>query len=239
SYPTTGSTGEIFDVIKKLGHKIEPLSPALTAVLILDYPFAGIEGVSVPETKITVVRDGKKLKSHTGDILFTFKGLTGPGILDFSRAILPGDELNISFIGDVNEEAFRLRFIETIAKSAGKTIKNVMRAFGLPQSLNEKLLKLNGIPNDRKAAELNKKDRAKLIKGLSAFSLSVRELEGYNRAMTTRGGVALKEVNPKTMESRIVPGLFFAGEVLDVDGDTGGFNLQAAFSTGRMAGLGC
>jgi predicted Rossmann fold flavoprotein len=115
-------------------------------------------------------------------------------------------------------------------------MKNLLRAFGLPQSLNEKLLKLSSIPYDLKAAELNKKDRSKLIKALSACPLTVRELEGYNRAMTTRGGVSLKEVNPKTMESRIIPGLFFAGELLNIDGDTGGFNLQAAFSTGRMAG---
>lgn len=236
SYGNTGSTGDGYIFAKNLGHNIEKPMPSLTPLYIKNYPFSELSGISFEDIPITLWRNNKKVKAFRGDILLTHRNISGPAILNFSRYILPGDILKINFIGAENEEGFRLRFIENIQANGKLMIKTMMREYSLPKRFTDNLLKLAGIPENLKCAELNKKTRNNLIGKLISFPMEVERLGDFHIAMATRGGVSLKEVNPKTLESRIVTGLYFAGEVLDIDGDTGGYNIQAAFSMGKLVG---
>lgn len=236
SYGNTGSTGDGYAFAKNLGHSIEKAMPSLTPLYIKNYLFSELSGISFENIPITLWRNNKKVKAFKGDILLTHRNISGPGILNFSRYILPGDILRINFIGAENEEGFRLKFIENIQSNGKLMVKTVMREYPLPKRFTDYILQLIHIPEDLKCAELNKKIRNSLIEMLISFPMEVERLGDFHIAMATRGGVSLKEVNPKTLESRIVTGLYFAGEVLDIDGDTGGYNIQAAFSMGKLAG---
>ncbi len=234
SYPTTGSTGDGYMLAQSLGHTLEKPKPALTPVFIEDFKFAGISGVSIYSSKISLLRQGKLIHTSMGDIGFTHKGLTGPGILDMSRFIEAGDLLKVNLINQ-NPEFFR-ESINSAAISSGRTtIKRYLKAFALPESLIRIILEEQKTDTGARLAEISKNTRQRLAGSLCGYEFSVNSTGGFNIAMATKGGVSLKEVSPKTMQSRIVPNLFFAGEVLDIDGDTGGYNIQAAFSTGRMA----
>jgi predicted Rossmann fold flavoprotein len=186
----------------------------------------------------TVWRNGKKVSDHTGDVLFTHLGLSGPGILDASRGILPGDIVRLSFAGPMRREEFAAELAQRAAENPGWQIGTILAKYPIPERLNRKLLALSGIPDDLTCAHFSSEKRSALITNCTEFPLVVTALGEFKIAMATRGGVALDGVNAKTMESKIVPGLFFAGEVLDIDGDTGGYNLQAAFSTGYLAAQG-
>ncbi|SHK32336.1 BaiN/RdsA family NAD(P)/FAD-dependent oxidoreductase [Paramaledivibacter caminithermalis] len=236
SYGNTGSTGDGYIFAKGLGHSIEKPMPSLTPLYIKDYPFSELSGISFENIPVALWRNNKKIKNYKGDILLTHRNISGPGILNFSRYILPGDILKINFIGTENEEGFRTRFIENIQSNGKLLVKTVLKEYLLPKRFIDTLLKLACIPENLKCAELDKKRRNSLIQMLTNFTMEVEKLGDFHIAMATKGGVSLKEVNPKTLESRIIPGLYFAGEVLDIDGDTGGYNIQAAFSMGRLAG---
>lgn len=236
SYGNTGSTGDGYSFAKDLGHNIEKPMPSLTPLYIKNYPFSELSGISFEDIIITLWRSNKKIKEFKGDILLTHKNISGPGILNFSRYVLPGDILKINFIGTENEEGFRKKFIEYIQSRGKLMVKTVLREYSIPKRFIDKLLELAYISQELKCSELDKKRRKCLIKMLISFPMEVERLGDFHIAMATRGGVSLKEVNPKTMESRIIKGLFFTGEVLDIDGDTGGYNIQAAFSMGKLAG---
>lgn len=235
SYGNTGSTGEGYLFAKNLGHNVEKPMPSLTPLYIKNYPFFKLSGISFENIPITLWRNNKKIKGFNGDILLTHKNISGPGILNFSRYILAGDVLKINFVGVENEEGFRKEFIEDIQSNGKLMVKTILREYSLPKRFIDRLLELSGIPDELKGSELDKKRRKKLIKMLISFPMEVEKLGDFHIAMATRGGVSLKGVNPKTMESRIVKGLFFTGEILDIDGDTGGYNIQAAFSMGKLA----
>lgn len=235
TYPATGSSGDGYHLAKSLGHRITEPGPALTSVSIRDYPFTELSGLSFADLTITLFREGKKIRQHTGDLLFTHTGLSGPGILDFSRFVRSGDTLRISFLPGLDPVKMKETLLERIASAGNRQVKTVLMSFDLPDRFIRTLLDICGVAPDLTAAHLAKKDRVALIEQITACPFVVNKLGGVNEAMVTRGGVDLTEVNSKTMESRIVPGLFFAGEVLDIDGDTGGYNLQAAFSTGFLA----
>ncbi|MDP4185444.1 MAG: NAD(P)/FAD-dependent oxidoreductase, partial [Bacteroidota bacterium] len=236
SYPATGSTGDGYHLSKILGHSIIEPSPALTPVIVKDYSFAECAGISIPNAKIFLFRCEKKIHETRGDLLFTHKGLSGPGILDFSRYIAKGDLLKVQLADFRNEEEFESDFLNQLHIHAKRSIRNCLAQYNLPDRLLNHILDNLGIANDDKASELNKKARKMIVSQIMGFPFEVGKLGGYKEAMATCGGVKLSEVNLKTMESRIVPGLFFAGEVLDIDGDTGGYNLQFAFSSGALAG---
>lgn len=236
SYGNTGSTGDGYSFAKKFGHSVEKPRPSLTPLYIKDYPFSGLSGISFEDIPITLWRNNKKIKGFKGDILLTHRNISGPGILNFSRYILPGDILKINFIRAENEEGFRSKFIEHIQSNGKLMVKTIMKEYPLPKRFIDDLLKLACIPDNLKCAELNKKRRNNLIEKLISFPMEVERLGDFHIAMATRGGVSLKEINPKTLRSRIISGLYFAGEVLDIDGDTGGYNIQAAFSMGNLAG---
>jgi len=237
SYPATGSTGDGYHFAKQFGHSIVPPKPSLSPVFIRDYTMASISGVSVQNKAVYLYRGEKKISEHKGDIGFTHKGLSGPGILDFSRHILSGDILKVNFIEQKSHD-FRNEMIKASEKEGKTAIHTYLKKFDLPRSLVLLILKSINVEPEMKIAEITKIQRNQLVSVLCEFPFTVEKVGGFNMAMVTAGGVNLDEVNSKTMESKNVPGLYFAGEVLDIDGDTGGYNLQAAFSMGYLVGKG-
>ena len=235
TYPATGSTGDGYVFARTLGHSVTDVSPALAAVTVKDYRFSDLAGISFADVIISLTRAGRKTRQHKGDLLFTHSGLSGPGILDFSRFIRPGDTLRVSFLPSNDQQKARETLLNRISAAGNARIRTVLTGFDLPERFVNKLLTLAGIDRDLTGAHLSRKDRSALIELLTGCPFAVGRLGGIQEAMVTRGGVSLAEIDPKTMESRLVPRLFFVGEVLDIDGDTGGYNLQAAFSTAALA----
>jgi predicted Rossmann fold flavoprotein len=235
TYPQTGSTGDGYKLAKKLGHRITEVGPALTAVAIQDYQFSSLSGISFNNVSISLIRANRQVRQHSGDLLFTHCGLSGPGILDFSRYIRPRDTLRISFLPGLDHQQAEEILLTRMQEPGNRQLKKILATFELPDRFVKKLLDLAGINHDQTGAHLSRDARTALLDLLTACPFVVSRLNGIDEAMVTRGGVALDEINPKTMESRLVPGLFFIGEVLDIDGDTGGYNLQAAFSTAALA----
>ena len=235
TYPATGSTGDGYVFARILGHSVTEVSPALAAVTIEDYRFSALAGISFEDVIISLYRAGQKVKRHTGDLLLTHSGLSGPGILDFSRFIRPGDTLRISFLPSIEHQKVKVTLLNRISAAGNARVRTVLTAYDLPERFVNKLLTLAGIDQDLTGAHLSRKGRSALIELLTGCPFVVGRLGGIQEAMVTRGGVSLAEIDPKTMESRLIPGLFFVGEVLDIDGDTGGYNLQAAFSTAALA----
>jgi predicted Rossmann fold flavoprotein len=238
SYPKTGSSGDGYRLVTSLGQPVTEIAPALAPLLIRPFPFASLSGISFEGARFSIWRNGKKIADHSGDVLFTHLGLSGPGILDASREIRPGDEIRLSFAGNMRREEFAADIAKRAAGNTGWQVSTILAKYPIPERLNRKLLKLSGIPEELKCSQFSGEMRSALVTNCTEFPFTVERLGDFAIAMATRGGVALEQVNPKTMESKIVPGLFFAGEVLDIDGDTGGYNLQAAFSTGHCAALG-
>lgn len=234
SYQATGSSGDGYQFAKKLGHAIVPPKPALTPVFIRDYSMAELSGVSLQQVPVYLYRENKKINETCGDIGFTHKGLSGPGILDFSRHIHSGDILKINLISE-NADVFRKLIIETTAKEGKITLQLFMRKYDLPKSLVKIILKELNIETDLNLANVLKNMRNQLVNSFCEYPFHVEKTGGFNIAMITKGGVSLSEISSKTMESKLVPHLYFAGEVMDIDGDTGGYNIQAAFSTAKLA----
>ena len=243
SYPATGSTGDGYLLADRLGHTIVPVRPALAPIDIDPKVITSLQGVSLRDVRTHVFCGKEELASLSGDVLFTHFGLTGPAILGLSR-FLPLDEsaytrnqvrISIDLWPNVNHEAARKQMIDVLLENQNKKLSNVLRAYG-PESLITLLLERVNISEDIFCHELKKDARDQLTTLMKDYSFVVSRAPSFAKAMVTAGGVSLKEVDPKTMQSKLVPGLFFAGEVLDVDGDTGGYNLQAAFSTGYTAG---
>lgn len=235
SYPATGSTGDGYHLAKQLGHTVVPPKPSLSPVVIHPYAMASIAGVSLQDKMVYLYRDQRKIAWHRGDIGFTHKGLSGPAILDFSRKILAGDTLKINFI-ELNPDDFRNELILASTHSGKTAVQTYLKKYELPKSLLLLILQSVAVVPETRLADITKTQRNLLVNAFCEFAFVVEKVGGFNMAMATAGGISLTEVNAKTMESKRVPGLFFAGEVLDVDGDTGGYNLQAAFSTGFLAG---
>jgi len=228
SYPQTGSTGDGYRWAEQFGHRIVPPCPGLTPVIVERYPFAEAAGIAFENVPIEVFRNGKQIRQGCGDVLLTHRGLSGPGILDLSRFLAPQDTLCLPISRCAADlESFLC---------GKKLLKNALAPLGIPDRLLRLLLMELGISPETAAAEVDRKTRHRLKQSLQWFSFVVQRLGGFEEAMSTCGGIALEEVNRQTMESRIVPGLFFCGEVLDMDGDTGGYNIQFALSSGFLAG---
>ncbi len=236
SYPSTGSVGDGYKLASGLGHTIVETRPALTPLYILDHPFSDLAGISFKDIETTLWRDNKKIRTWQGDVLITHRGLSGPGILNNSRYIEPGDTIRLNFVGAANVQECRHELDEIFARSGKQLVKNALSRYPLPHRLLDSILRLANISNEDRCAHLGKDKRNRLAEFLSSFPMKVDRLGDFNIAMVTKGGVNLKEIKPSNMESKLLPNLFFVGEVLDVDGDTGGYNLQAAFSEGYAAG---
>ncbi|MDF2615620.1 MAG: flavoprotein [Sedimentibacter sp.] len=235
SYPNTGSSGDGYDLAKSLGHTIEQPKPCLAPVYVESYPFKDLSGISFENIKISLWRNNKKIKEFSGDMLLTHVNISGPVILNNSRYMEKKDMLKINFTHFPNAEEFKTHFEKMIFSSGKYNVKTVLKSLDMPKRFTDKIMEMADIHEDKLCSELDKSKRKKLMEMLCEHSLTVERLGDYNIAMATKGGVSTSEINQKTMESKIVPGLYFAGEVMDYDGDTGGFNIQAAFSTGHLA----
>ena len=234
SYPHTGSTGDGQRFAKALGHKIAPMKPALTPLKIKNFTLVDLAGQSFKELTYTLWRQGKKLGTYQGDVLLTHTGVSGPGILNASRDMQSKDVIKLNFVG-VNQEEIRSIFTKRLDTDGKTLVKTMIRELDLTRRFSDKILELAEIPEDLKCAELKKVQRQTLLTLLTEYEMEIKELGSYQMAMVTAGGISFKDINPKTMESRIVKGLYFIGEVVDIDGDTGGYNLQASYSMAYLA----
>lgn len=238
TYPSTGSTGDGLKFAKELGHTVVPCRPSLTG-LNLKGDFTPVQGVSVKNAVLTAKRGQKVIFSEMGELLFTHYGVSGPLVLSLSALInrLPPDSLSLSvdFKPALDEKTLDERLIRDFTERKNEQMKSVIRGL-LPASLGLFVLNFAQISPQKQANAVTREERQRLLSALKNFPLIPTSLRGFDEAVVTSGGVDLKEVDPKTMESKKVKGLYFCGEVLDIDAFTGGFNLQIAFSTGYAAG---
>ena len=241
SYPATGSTGDGFKFAKSLGHSVTEIFPALVPLEVEEDFVKDLQGLSLKNVKLTLLTDDEFLEEIFGEMLFTHFGVSGPIILTLSRKIgkLLHDgifvELLINLKPALPPEQLNLRILRDFNKFKGKIIKNAMIEL-LPQKLIPVVLDLAYIDENKKVDEITKVERQKLTEILRGLPLTITKTRPISEAIVTAGGVSVKEINPKTMESKIIENLFIVGEVLDIDGNTGGFNLQAAWATGNAAG---
>lgn len=246
SYPNTGSTGDGHRMASELGHQVTELYPSSVSLLSEDKFIKErlIQGITLKDIELTLYNpNGKKEKSEYGDIIFTHFGLSGPAALKISRNIhflytkygeLPL-KISINIFPEKNEEQLYRMISDLIASFPKKSILNGFQGF-LPEKLLKVIFNKNSSIIDKKMVELDKNDLNYLIESFKRFKINVIGTKSINEAIVTGGGVSLKEINPKTLESKIVKGLFIVGELLDIDAFTGGYNMQAAFSTGFVAG---
>ncbi|MBU1118836.1 NAD(P)/FAD-dependent oxidoreductase [Patescibacteria group bacterium] len=242
SYPGSGSSGDGYDFAKKLGHTITPLMPALTPIILEERFIPDLEGLALKNVEVSVFQNNKKIDSRFGEALFTGNGLSGPIILDLSRTIgqalaqkIGKIVIKIDFKPALNLPQLDLWIQEDFKKGQNKMVKNILDGL-LPQRIIPIFISQSEINPEKKVNSITKEERKKLLLLLKEFTLTVGRLVGFEKAIVTSGGVSLREIDPKTMRSKIVDNLSFAGEVLDLDGPTGGYNLQACFCTGRSAG---
>lgn len=234
SYPTTGSDGSMFDILQKHGHTINNFYPALIPLVTKNGFVKNLQGVAMKEVIISTTIKKKKIQRQ-GDMIFTHFGISGPGVLKFSSYInklLKDGEVNIKidFLPYISKEE-----LSKIIRGSNKSILNNLKEY-LPQNFIKEILNILNL-TEVKVAELKKEDEVKLIEHIKEMTLTVEDTITIKAAMVTSGGVSVKEINSSTMESKKMKNLFFAGEVIDIDAETGGFNLQIAFSTGYLAGM--
>lgn len=241
SYPGTGSTGDGFQFAKTLGHSLVAIRPALVPLETAGPIAKQLQGLSLKNAGVTVRISGKKEMEAFGEMLFTHFGVSGPIILTLSKGIVRAlsekkpVELGIDLKPALDEQKLDARLLREIQEHPKQQLKSMMKTL-LPQKMIDVCLEQNGLDPQKMLHEFSKEERKRLRNWLKSFGLVVSGHRPIAEAIVTAGGVDLKEVDAKTMESKKCPGLYLAGEVLNLDGDTGGYNLQAAFSTGWLAG---
>jgi len=240
SYPGSGTRGDGYAFAARFGHTIVPPKPALVPLTVQAEWIAALRGVTLGDVNVAVLENGKPLMARRGGFLFAHFGLSGPAPLDVSKAVSrhPNPqslELELDFL-PLRTAADLEEFLRIESLASGKKLLAVVLSEHLPRRLCDSLLALTNQPIDRTAAGLSKVDRQNLVQAVKRMRLPIRGTLGFEKAEVTSGGVALDEVDSRTMESKLCPGLFLAGEVLDLDGPIGGYNFQAAWSTGWLAG---
>ena len=243
SYPHTGSNGEGLKIASRLGHQINDLRPGLVPFQVGQKYITNLEGVSAQGAKFIFKNNDKKfkLKSKKGNFLFTHNGLSGPLALSSSSVISEWldksikIQLTIDFYPGITKEALVERLKKEITLYPKKNINNLLGAI-VTQRLGKEIIRINKVNPEKKASYITKAEVLAIIDSLKGLHLDITGNGPIEKAMVTQGGISLKQVYPKTMESHLVSQLYFAGEILDIDGDCGGFNLQSAFSTGYCAG---
>lgn len=240
SYPATGSTGDGYKLAASVGHTIRPTYPAIIAFETAETWVKSLQGTPIKNVKITACQSGKRITEQFGEALFTHYGISGPCILEMSKCIvecLPDGpvEIRIDFKPSYTFEELDDVLLNQIKRHGSKAIRSCLTFF-IPEKLVPVLLNLCNIEPHKKVSQITITERKKILKQLKGLNLTLINHRPIDEAIVTAGGISLNEVDAKTMESKLLEGLYFAGEVLDIDGPTGGFNLQAAFSTGYLAG---
>jgi len=241
SYPQTGSTGDGYEFARRFGHTIIPPKPALVPLVTAEKWPGDLAGTSLKEMKITTTLSGKKI-TVTGPMLFTHDGIGGPAVLDLSRHLtdyLPNKgkpiQISIDLLPGVTESEWKSKILQQIQVHPNKTIANIL-AGSVPRNVAAALCRHLEVGIDMPANQLRKDVRQRLLHLFRALPLSIVSTRPIAEAMVTSGGVSVGEIDSKTMQSKLCPGLFFAGEVIDVDGPCGGYNLHIAFATAALAG---
>ena len=240
SYPGTGSTGDGYKFAKDCGHKVTKLYPSLVPLRTKENWCSEVMGLSLKNIAISIKNNkGKELYKDFGEMLFTHFGVSGPVILSASRHLLgkfdEGLKLYIDLKPALDEKTLDSRILRDFEKYINKDFSNALGDL-LPQKLIPVVIRLSGIDNGKKVHDITKEERKRLVSVIKGLELNITGTTGYNEAVITSGGIDVDEINPSTMESKLIKNLYFAGEVLDCDAYTGGYNLQIAFSTGFTAG---
>lgn len=239
SYPLTGSTGDGYKLAKDMGHTITELKPSLVPLEIKEKEYLSLQGLSLKNIEITVERNGKKIYTDFGEMLFTHFGVSGPVILSASSHIrdVKNDniKINIDLKPALDDTTLDKRILRDFEEAKNKDLINALDKL-LPKMIIPYVIDKAKINPRKKVNEVTKEERHSLVSAVKCFDVTVRGFRPLSEAIITSGGVNVKEINPSTMESKIVPGLYFAGEIIDVDAYTGGYNLQIAYSTGYLAG---
>jgi len=241
SYTATGSTGDGFNIAEKLGHKITPLKPGLVPLKTSEKWVKDLQGITLEDVRLTFKYGKKKIVSENGNLIFTHYGISGPLVLDLSNQIVTVLENNknidlfIDLYPQIKNNELEEKLINEIENRSKTEFKNFMKLF-VPNRMIPIFIELLGINSKKKVNQVNRKERNLIIDLLKAFPLTVNGYLSIEKAMVTCGGVSKNEIDPQTMESKIVNGLYFAGEIIDFCAPSGGYNLQEAFSTGYLAG---
>ncbi|MBO5496987.1 MAG: NAD(P)/FAD-dependent oxidoreductase [Oscillospiraceae bacterium] len=239
SYPLTGSTGAGYEFARNLGHTVTPLRPSLVPLVSPDAYCAEMQGFAPRNVTLSAYEDDKLIYRELGEMLFTHFGVSGPLALSASAKMRKmgsaAYRLSIDLKPGLDEKKLDARILRDFEKYANREFKNALGDLA-GHSMIPILVRLSGIPEDKPVNSITREERKRLVSLLKAFPVAVSGFRPIEEAIVTSGGVSTKEINPRSMESKLVSGLYFAGEVLDVDGYTGGFNLQIAWSTGYVAG---
>jgi len=249
SYPATGSTGSGYKLAEKLGHTIIKPMPALSPIKIKEEWVKDLQGISLKNVKLNILQNQKKYLSEEGEIIFTHFGISGPAVLNISSKVgdllekgLPEQAGDVKIVFDLfpllNQEEVFKELEKILQKYPKKSIKNILSEF-LPERLAEVLLNVFKIDREKIGNNMSKIEKGIISKALKNFELTAEDTLGFDQALVTKGGISLKEIDHKTMQSKIIDNLLFAGEIIDIDAKTGGFNLQMCWSTGYLAGKNC
>jgi predicted Rossmann fold flavoprotein len=243
SYNSTGSNGEGIKIVEKLGHEIVSLRPGLVPLITDKKKPSSLEGLSLKDVCVKFEAEDKKIKTTIGDLIFTKNGISGPIVLSISGQIIDLLNNNINFSTSIdilphqNKKEIERDLSNIIQNNPKKSISNVLK-IKFPDRLIDYSMNVLDIDPFHKANQLKARQRNKIVTFLKSMKLDILGFESYEKAMITRGGISLKDIDPRIMSSKKIKGLFFAGEMIDINGDSGGYNLQAAFSTGFLAGNG-
>lgn len=241
SYPGTGSNGDGYAIAQQLGHSIVPIKPSLVPLEVEEDWIKDVQGLSLRNVCATVYSEDNKIGEEFGEMLFTHFGVSGPIILSLSKIVAEYltknkvVELSINLKPALSVEVLDKRIQRDFEKFSRKQIKNSLNEL-LPAKLIDVVIDLAYIDPDKLINQITKEERTRLLEVITGLKLTITKTRPVAEAIVTAGGIQVKEINPKTMESKLIKNLYFAGEVIDIDGYTGGFNLQAAFSTGYIAG---
>ena len=246
SYPQTGSKGEGYLMAEELGHNIIPLKPSLVPLCTKENWVKQVQGLALKNVRVSVYSNKEKILEEFGEMLFTHYGVSGPIILTASRKIVKyldkqdknRIKLEINLKPALNQQQLDNRLQRDFAKYSRKSLKNGLVDI-LPKKLVPVVIKLSSLTPTKPINQITKKERNIIVSMLTNLTLTIADHRPIEEAIVTMGGIAVDEINPNTLESKLVKGLFFAGEIIDIDGFTGGYNLQSAFSTGYVAGSNC
>ena len=240
SYPETGSSGDGYRLARSVGHTIHPIQPSLVPLETKETFVRNLQGLGLKNVRVTLITSKGKMGEEFGEMLFTHFGISGPIILSLSGVAVEElargrVEISIDFKPALSREQVEKRLVREFEMGGRKKISNILMNL-LPKSMVPIFLQRAGICLDQKGGEIRVEDRKRLVELLKDWRFTIRGPRPIEEAIITSGGINVKEINPSTLESRIVRDLYFCGEIIDIDGKTGGYNLQAAFSTGWVAG---